>query len=285
MDDLLSLPKPKQPLVRLSSFGGLLWWLMMIFVFVGLYQGFWYLSARNGDPMREWVSYASMTASIALVFGWIIAVRWRTARFNRENNEAVALLRKGVVARASDAFEQLVRRYRWPRDVRLVARLNGGIARLRIGEPKAALELLEPIMRQPLTQALASAEAAVAHAFLGQLDQAAKCLDRAMTTPGADVHTLVWPRALVAARRGELALLARRLDEKWRELEGSLTGETLRSLTLLRAFALATLAGPRGPGDAEPLLARVRPVSQGEFAWLTVGWPELAAFLAANQLG
>jgi hypothetical protein len=74
-----------------------------------------------------------------------------------------------------------------------------------------------------------------------------------------------------------------RLDERWHEYEALLTGDIVRHLRVVRAFARAA-AGPREAGTAAMDLASARPAYPGEYALLAAEWPEMAAFLAAHEL-
>ena len=65
--------------------------------------------------------------------------------------------------------------------------------------------------------------------------------------------------------------------------EGMLTGETLRPMRVLRAFALAS-SDPRNAGKAEIDVAAARPQYPDEYRFLGVAWPEMAVFLASHGL-
>jgi hypothetical protein len=63
-----------------------------------------------------------------------------------------------------------------------------------------------------------------------------------------------------------------------------MTGETLRLMRVIRAFACAAADGPRNQGLVERVLGDMKPRYQREFAFLGDSWPEMATFLAAHQL-
>lgn len=90
-------------------------------------------------------------------------------------------------------------------------------------------------------------------------------------------------RAALHCRAGRFDDAVRLLDERWASCEGALTGGTLRPLRVLRGFAIAS-SNPRNAGLAEVALATSRPSFPGEYDFLGVEWPELAAFLAAHDL-
>jgi hypothetical protein len=91
-------------------------------------------------------------------------------------------------------------------------------------------------------------------------------------------------RSVVDCRTGRCAEAARNLDERWPEYEGILTGETLRPLRIVRAFAIAA-GGPRDAGLAETVIAAARPAYPGEYDVLGMAWPEMATFLVTHAIG
>lgn len=84
----------------------------------------------------------------------------------------------------------------------------------------------------------------------GRVDEAQSWLDKAEKAPGATAGNLVLPRVLVTARSGQMAELARMLDDKWRELEGTLTGE-------------ASAAPEKKPEQSSPLGTPLRGLNDG----------------------
>ena len=73
------------------------------------------------------------------------------------------------------------------------------------------------------------------------------------------------------------------LDRDWQTLE-ALGGEQLRPLRLLRAFALSATGGPRDDGAVDRALAPLRESRPGSLRYLTVAWPELAAFMDLHHV-
>jgi hypothetical protein len=285
--DLLDPPTPPKSGGLTQGQKTAILWLVLIMMVVSIYQIFTPPHPAHGpQPERDWTGPLSILPLAALIIGWFVWVGRRTARFNRENGEGIALLNKGASAQAAAAFEALVPRYK-KRNLRTVARHNAGVARLREGKLDRAIELLTLVVNDkqaPNLKASAAIELASACALAGRLEEADTWLATAEGAGNANRHNLVWPRALVNARHGRYAELARMLESHWRELENTLSGEVLRRLTVLRAFAVASAEGPRGAGVAEPLLLRLRPSVPGEYAWLAGQWPELGAFLETNQL-
>jgi tetratricopeptide (TPR) repeat protein len=288
MKDLLDPPKQRRSGITQGQ-KTLILWAILILMVIAIWNMFAPPPSSHGHQAApqetDWSSTAWTAGVIALFGGWFFWIQRVTSRFNRANNDGIALLNKGAPAQAAEAFEALVRKYR-RRNLRTIARHNAGVARLREGKLERAVELLTPVIKDkkaPNLKGSAACELASACALAGRLDEAERWLATAEKSALAK-HSLVWPRALVMARRGEHAELARMLDQHWRELENTLQAELMRRLTVLRAFAVASAEGPRGAGVVEPLLARLRPATPGEYAWLTGCWPELHAFLETHQL-
>jgi len=129
---------------------------------------------------------------------------------------------------------------------------------------------------------------ALYHAVLGNLDKAQLELTSAEHHPRARrLSSLPAMKALVRAvldcRHGRCADAVRMLDEKWSECEATLTGETLRPLRVIRAFALAA-ADLRSAGFSEIAIASAKPVYAGEYDFLGLTWREMATFLVTHQL-
>ena len=123
---------------------------------------------------------------------------------------------------------------------------------------------------------------AFCYALLGQLDHAEIWMAEAdrrsgELTPPSVPTMKVFCRAVIDCRSERCSDAARMLDERWSECEATQTGEVLRPLKIVRAFAIAA-AGPRSPGNVE----RIRPAYQGEFDFLGVAWPSMATFLATD---
>jgi tetratricopeptide (TPR) repeat protein len=286
MKDLLDAPptKPKRGMPQVHK--GFLLWVLLITLFIAIYQLFSTTPSPRGNSDGAghwWLMWIAVVAAI----GWIFWVRRQTVRFNRENAEGIALLHKGVPEKAAEIFERLIRRHRHMRNLSAVAQYNAGVARLREGKPERAIEFLMLVAndkRVGQTMASASAELTSAYAIAGRLDEASESLAKAEQRGNVNAFTLAWPRTLLAARRGEHAELARGLEQRWRELESVLSGDVMRRLLLIRAFAVASVDGPRSAGAAQPLVDRLRPSVPGEYDWLSARWPELGAFLEAHQL-
>jgi tetratricopeptide (TPR) repeat protein len=293
MKDLLDLPPPRRQPGMKQSYKTLLLWTVLIVMFLAVYQ---FLSppaphapTHHDPPASSLADYASWIVGLLVL---LPAIAWglRTGRINKrfagENATGIALLDKGLYTQAAAHFEGLLQRYRL-KGLRATARHNVATARLALGELDRAIELYTSVATDPSANSWHANvwnELASTCALAGRLSEAAAWLAKVETVPNVNAFSLVWPRTLLAARRGELSELERMLETRWRELEGKITAVHMRRLLLLRAFSVATAEGPRGTASAEPLLARLRPTTPGEFDWMLGGWPELGAFVAGHNL-
>lgn len=293
MQDLLSVPPPRRRPGMRQSHKTLLLWLLLIVMFLAVYR---FLSppaphapAHHDPPPSGLADYTSWIVGLLVL---LPSIAWglRTGRINRrfagENAAGVALIDRGLYTQAAAHFEGLLERYR-RKGLRATARHNLATARLQLGELDRAIELYASVAADPSANrwhANVWNELASTCALAGRLGEAAAWLAKVETVPNVNPFSLVWPRALLAARGSEPGELARTLETRWRELEGNLTAVHMRRLLLLRAFAVATAEGPRGTASAEPLLARLRPTTPGELDWMLGRWPELAAFVAGHNL-
>jgi hypothetical protein len=71
-------------------------------------------------------------------------------------------------------------------------------------------------------------------------------------------------RAIVDCRAGRADDAVLYLDERWAAHEAMLSGDTLRPLRIVRAFAIAA-CGPRNSGVADTLVSLSRPTYPGEY--------------------
>jgi hypothetical protein len=90
-------------------------------------------------------------------------------------------------------------------------------------------------------------------------------------------------RAIILCRDGAPADAVKMLDERWAEREAAAKGEIMRPLRVVRAFAIAATT-QRNAGMAEAALQLSKPAYPEEYTFLGAEWPEMRAFLAANNL-
>jgi hypothetical protein len=231
---------------------------------------------------------------LLVVIGQVVRARRQAANFVVESNEGISALAQGELQLARDIF------WRWSSaspSVRIsaLARHNLAWTRMRQGELQHAIEILidnESRYARAL-QAMgmyptSSTDLALDHALLGDVTEAEKWLAESerrreyLSTPNFPAMK-IFARAVLDCRCGRTEDAARLLEEHWVECEGTLTGETLRPLRVIRAFAIAA-AGPRNAGPAEVLLAASRPAYPDEYTFLGKAWPEMANFLTSHRL-
>jgi hypothetical protein len=216
-------------------------------------------------------------------------------RFVRENVQATEALARGDLAAARAGFTPWADQL-WMSRATALARHNLAWVRMRQGELRPSLDLLtrnEAGFEGQLTaigmSGTSAADLALLHVLVGDLEKAEHWLAIAeqRATKGIHLPSLAamttFSRAALHCRAGRFDDAVRLLDERWASCEGALTGGTLRPLRVLRGFAIAS-SNPRNAGLAEVALATSRPSFPGEYDFLGVEWPELAAFLAAHDL-
>ena len=224
---------------------------------------------------------------MGLVVVSLVVLQRRARRFNRENREAIDLLRRGDLDGAGARFEAL-RARRWPlqRHFTGIVSLNCGVVALRKGEFDRALSLfgaaLDAGVHGQVAQLLAH-QLTTLSALRGDLDDAAGWLAQITSAPPPRVVEPALPEAILGCRRGEHRAVATRLEESWREIDNSLQGEAMRQLRIVRALAISA-QGPREGGGVDGLLAGCKPFVMGEYDFLATQWPEMAMFLQAHVL-
>ncbi len=265
-------------------------WVVLLLFFVALYV----VSSshdRGSPPSSGWWFFIALAAFIALMVG---VVMWNVRivrRFNAANNVALAALHRGEFATARRTFEQ------WAtaghKRAALVATHNLGWTMMRQGELESARELLmtndRQLTRDHAVVAVSALDIALISGLLGELDVATKWLgvveDRVRgESPDTSFEPMVaFARAVVLCRSGASAEALKMLDERWAEREIAAKGEVMRPLRVVRAFAMAT-ADTRNAGMAEAALQLSKPAYPDEYTFLGRAWPEMRAFLAANNL-
>lgn len=239
---------------------------------------------------------------LALVVGFVIAgtinaisLRRQARRFTAENVLGVAALARGDLKQARELFWQWAEGTRSPH-VSAIARHNLGWTLMRQGELQHAIDVLtdnedrnERALKTLGMLPTGAVDLALCHGLLGMLEGTEKWMAEAeqrvneLTCTPTVPAMKAFARAVLDCRDGRCADAARMLDEHWADYEATLTGDTLRPLRIVRAFAIAA-AGPRDAGLAESAFAMARPAYPGEYDFLGTAWPEMAAFLVSHQL-
>jgi hypothetical protein len=179
--------------------------------------------------------------------------------------------------------------------VAALARHNAAWTLLRQGELARAIEVQTPNIEQydktlerGLLLPTSIIDLAFFHALLGNLDDAEKQL-AVLDARGKLPHNPSYPamnalmRAVLACRRNNPLAAVKILEDHWSEWEANATGDLLRPMRVVRAFAIANV-DMRDAGKATSILGDMRPNWRGEFDFLGVEWPEMATFLATHDL-
>jgi ATP/maltotriose-dependent transcriptional regulator MalT len=195
----------------------------------------------------------------------------------------------GDFAEAEDAFARLAKRFRRFKALREFADVNRALARIHRGNLGGALDLLIDVDRRgkgapEYIRASAACWLALAYALRGDPDAARSWrvegdarLKRVLLPQLA--ATLTFVDAIVAAREGRYVEAVNGLDERWPQLEASLTARSMRPLRALHAFAAAQPTTVREAGAVSAALKAIGVVDAGELTLLTAEWPEMRAFL------
>jgi tetratricopeptide (TPR) repeat protein len=266
-------------------------WVFLIVAFLVLWQ-FFRERPRITSPAAEeaaagpsemWRSVLIQYVPLFALAGIFGLFYWRFRSFAAANKRAVDLMASGDSAAAADAFRRLARAPLAPVGV---ARLNLGLALLRLGDLRGALEALAAAERSRLKalRPMVAALIALCDALAGELDVAERWIAEARrraASPASTTRVHLAAEAIVRLRRGDALGAARLFDETWGELERCTAADLVRAFRVVRAFA-AVSAGGAAVAQAADLLAGARPFRAGEYAWIGVAWPEMARYLAAN---
>ena len=216
-----------------------------------------------------------------------------TKRFMREQRDAITLLHQGELTKAKEVFSQWAESH-MPR-IAALSRHNVAWTLMRQGDLKQAIEVATSVLRQyPLelqammTFTTTMVDLALSQALSGDIAGAKKTMEdldsrKGLASNASFPAMKVFTTAVIACRDGDAASASRVLDEKWASCESLLTGDVLRPMRVLRAFAIAS-ADTRDAGKAELQLVNARPAFRGEYDFLGTAWPEMKTFLVANGL-
>ncbi|MBK7875810.1 MAG: hypothetical protein IPJ77_08670 [Planctomycetes bacterium] len=272
------------------------YWLVFVVVFLlilvpELLRG----DGAERGPSRAWIAPVVLVVGVGGYVAWTVL---RARRFNAENSAALAMLREGAFDAARERFEALVKRHPRPRDLNHVALFNLAWTELLAGELALARQRMAQIEaeRDPKARSgfvtLLPSRLAYVHALQGELDDARAWL-RTSRERGVEETTNravieAWETAsdaIVACRAGEPARAKELLAARWLALENSVTGELLRPLRAVRAFALDAASKGTDAAAVEAQLQPVREHAGSELRHLGASWPAMRAFLAARKLG
>jgi hypothetical protein len=232
---------------------------------------------------------------IGAPFAQTALVQAQARRYNRAAQPGHLALTAGDAATAQREFSEARARVRWPGFLRRLGDYNRAFALIREGKLELAIELLSESDRRGgvinLDGAIAGA-LALAYGLSGDVSLANDWLAETRrrygryTTAGIRVpgFAFILSEAVVELRAGEAETVRKRLENQWTQLENSVTGNILRPMRVLRAFALAQTAGPREAAIVDAMLAALRGTSTHDIQYLGAAWPEMKTFIASHDL-
>src|SRR5450755_1963250 len=224
------------------------------------------------------IAYAYIGAIGALTVANMVRFRRQGRRFIADNNEGIAALARGDLSYARAIFWGWAGRTKLP-GISALARHNLAWTLMRQGEHQQVIAVLvdnedrnHGALKAVGMFATSAVDLALDYALIGNTDEAKHWLEEAgrrtgEITPPTFVGMQAFTRAVLDCRTDRCAEAAHLFDEGWTEYEGTLTGETLRPMRIVRAFAIAA-AGPRNAGVVETTLAAARPAYPGEYDFL-----------------
>jgi len=247
------------------------------------------------------VSSALGNMSLAWIFvvvaptGHTLFVQAQARRYNRIAAPGHLALTAGDAMTAQREFAEARAKVRWPGFLRRLGDYNRAFALIRQGEFAAAIELLSDLDQRGgvlnLDGAIAGAFA-LAHALAGNVELAEDWLAETRRRYGqyrasgvrVPAFAFALSEAAVQLRAGQAEIVSNRLANEWTQLENSVTGNILRPMRVLRAFALAQSSGPRDAALVDSLVAALRGTSTRDIDYLGAAWPEMHVFMSAHDL-
>jgi len=248
-----------------------------------------YALAGGGQQVSGTVVLFIVGGFAALAAGLVLLSARDLREFTRANAAASTLVFEGKLVQACAAFEANARRFRAPA-LHPLSVYNLADTELMRSNQRRALSLAAAVathdspLRSPQIAASAPSLVAACYALLGELESAKAWMPeahRAAATTAIEVARV--PEAIIACREGRWADMVRTYAERRRAIEATLAGEDLRTLRLLRAYAVFRLPTATEVEKAEALMAG-RPGAPGECDHLCASWPELAQFLRSQGM-
>jgi hypothetical protein len=307
-----SLPEPEPdpappPAKKKQAKKTLLLWVLLIFMFLGIWQ---FLSPSSGGgaapepklPPCEasgWSSSYPLLGAVLICCGfffWIYRLYGVGRDFALATEPATLA---GAERRFGDAvsiFDDLLERYKKKPGYVASLSLSKGYAELLAGRLDQALatfirtEKMKNILFSSGVRTLAATYLAFVYALRGDVSSSETWVgeSRRRLAKNKDNRLLYAARlceaeAALAIRKGDPEAAIRLLEASWSKLRESLTGNALRVIEVLRSLAESS-RGPRGYNVVGERLVRVEPVIPGEFDFLGAAWPEMQTFLVSHKL-
>ena len=265
---------------------------------VALFSAVYFVTRGELRGMRVallWLPAAGLVATfIGVMAVNMIRFRRELLRYNRDAIAGLAALARGDLKRAHDTFWAWAERTQVP-SIAALARHNLAWTLMRQGNLPQAIAVATDnddrnsgVMTEIGLFPMSGADLALYHALQGDTVAAEQWMTKTeqrsrLLTVTSTAAMKAYARAVLDCRAGKHEDAARQLDEHWAEYEAMSDGAVLRPLRIVRAFAIAA-SGPRSAGIADTMIALSRPVYPGEYDFLGVAWPEMAAFLASHGL-
>ena len=276
----------------------LLFAILVVGVLVAIFAG---SKSKHSAPADSsinpiWVILPWLLCGVLVVFIYWTCRRIGLVGMNEHqiNNDAVKLMHSGELDAAAESLDGLLSRNPKKSLVRALFLCNRGYTDILQGNLESARQrLLEAKgdfknsqMFGPDFPAILSGNIVVCEALLGNVDDADKELLAAVENLREMSEGLfVRPRGLVKLRRGDFVAADQIFSEGWRKAGGTNHEVEMKTLRILRAFALSHLESTSDRRSAmADLIAGCYPYEVGEFDYLAVKWPELKAFMIEQKL-
>lgn len=267
-------------------------WTVLIAMFVAIYSMM--KDGKDGSSTAPLIALVVMISVPVIMFVVLMTMNIRRGRrFVRDQHLALAALHQGELEKAKTMFAG------WSESplarVAALSRHNLAWTLMRQAEFSHAIEMARhALSRYPLElQAMTMfpttmVDLALMHALAGDVAAAKQVMTeleqrKGLTNNSSFPAMQVFATAVIACRDGRVADAAHMLDENWARCESVMTGDVLRPLRAIRAFAIAS-ADARDAGKAELQLVNARPAFAGEYDFLGKAWPEMQAFLVTHEL-
>lgn len=250
---------------------------LIIAISIGLVVG---LATQFELVTSSQAAIATGGAVVLWLLAYYAAAKYHAKAFNTGSVLAMQMLSRGDYDGAAQHWARWSKGVTIPGTVIAATWQNLAWVMLRRGKLREALELYATIEKDHLRglktnklDSITALDRGLCHALLGELEPARHALAeagmRSLRAHGSYVTGKAFAEAVIACREGRGAVVVKMFDEHWSEYESSATSDVTRPLRVVRAFA----AG-------KPELAD-KPAYPGEYEFLGVAWPEMAAFIAS----
>ena len=221
----------------------------------------------------EWVTVQQTVIGSAIMIvvwfvGYLAVATFWARRFNAESVTAVGMLGRGEIDNAAHVWSAWTRGLTVPAVIRTAALHNIAWTILRRGQLREALEKFGANERANLKwlratymHGVSALDRGLCSALSGDLEPARHALAEAAMRcdrPHSSFPVMqTFVESVIACRDGRATDAARMLADRWAEHENLATGDVIRPLRVVRAFAMAA-EGPRSAGQVETQVAMVK---------------------------